>query len=142
LDNSWEWVDGCVEKLTPEQIEARNMSMLAEMTLGDKNKELNNATINFEFLVLERQRLNDELKTRGLARQEKERLTVEKSAVVMEEKDKQVERNQLNKKVKKLCKAHMHAKKMKGEVRKARGPKGGPKEKKRLYKMDLSNMCS
>jgi hypothetical protein len=30
----------------------------------------------------------DELKTRGLARQEKERLTVEKFAVVMEEKEK------------------------------------------------------
>jgi hypothetical protein len=61
----------------------------------------------------------------------------------MEEKEKQAERNQLNKKVKKLRKAHMQAKKMmKGEVCKAPGPKGGPKEKKRLYKMDLSNIFS
>ncbi len=45
--------------------------------------------------------------------------------------------------MKKLRKAHMQAKKMmKGEVCKAPGPKGGPKEKKRLYKMDLSNIFS
>jgi hypothetical protein len=36
----------------------------------------------------------------------------------------------------------MQAKKMKGEVCKAPGPKGGSKEKKRLYKMDLSNIFS
>jgi hypothetical protein len=78
LDNFWEWVDERVEKLTPEEIEARNMSMLAKITLDDENENLTDATIDLEFLVLERQRLNDELKPRGLARQEKERLTIAK----------------------------------------------------------------
>jgi hypothetical protein len=78
LDNFWEWVDERVEKLTPEEIEARNMSMLAKITLDDENEILTDATIDLEFLVLERQRLNDELKPRGLARQEKERLTIAK----------------------------------------------------------------
>jgi hypothetical protein len=40
--------------------------------------------------------IDAELKTRGLARQEKEGLTVEKEAVVMEKKEKQSERDQLN----------------------------------------------
>jgi hypothetical protein len=112
-----------VEKLTAEEIEARNMTMLAEITLDDENDKLNDATIDLEFLVLERQRLNNELKARGLARQERDQLTVEKAAMVNEEKEKRVQRNQLDKKVKELRKAHTDAKKMEGEVRKARGRK-------------------
>jgi hypothetical protein len=77
-----------VENLTLEQIKARNMSMLAELTLWDtgqrkrKIKRCNNQPSWGQRLK------KDELKTRGLARQEKERLTVEKFAVVMEEKEK------------------------------------------------------
>jgi hypothetical protein len=41
-----------VEKLTAEENEARNMSMLAEITLDDKNNKLNDATIELEFFVL------------------------------------------------------------------------------------------
>jgi hypothetical protein len=88
LDNFWEWVDERVEKLTPEEIEARNMSMLAEITLDNENEKLTDATIDLEFLVLERQRLNDELKPRGLARQEKEGLSIAKAVIVTEEKQK------------------------------------------------------
>ena len=112
-----------MEKLTAEEIEARNMSMLAEITLDDENEKLTDATIDLEFLVLERQRLNNELKPRGLARQVRDQLTVEKAAMVKEEKEKRVQRNQLDKKVKELRKAHTDAKKMEGEVRKARGRK-------------------
>ncbi len=83
-----EWIDERVEKLTAEGIEARNMTMLVEITLDDKNNKLNDATIDLEFLVLERQRLNNELKARGLVRQERDQLTIKKATMVKEEKEK------------------------------------------------------
>jgi hypothetical protein len=115
-DNLWEWVAERVEKLEAEEIEARNRSMLTEITLDGKNDKLNDAIIGLEFFV---QQLNTELKPRGLARQERDQLTVKKAVMVKEEKEKLVQRNQLDKKVKELCKAHTDAKKMEGEVRKA-----------------------
>jgi hypothetical protein len=101
------------------------MSVLVEITLNDKNDKLNDATINLEFLFLEGQQLNNELKPKELARQERDDLTVEKAG-----KEKQVQQNQLEKKVKELRKAHMDAKKMEVKVRK----QGSRASNKRLYK--------
>jgi hypothetical protein len=62
--------------------------------------------------------LNNELKSRGLVRQKRDQLTVEKAIIVTEEKEKRVEQNQVDKAVKEQRKAHMEANKMEGEVRK------------------------
>jgi hypothetical protein len=68
LDSFWEWVDVCAEKLTLEEVEARQMTMLAELTLDEEVDKLKDGKIALEFLVvLERKSINDNLKTRGLA---------------------------------------------------------------------------
>ena len=79
LDSFWEWVDVHAEKLTLEEVEARQMTMLAELILDKEVDKLKDAKIDLEFLVVERKIINDSLKTRGLTPADRAALTTDKT---------------------------------------------------------------
>jgi hypothetical protein len=61
LDSFREWVDVRAKKLTREEVEARQMTMLAELTLDKEVDKLKDTKIHLEFLVVERKIINDSL---------------------------------------------------------------------------------
>jgi hypothetical protein len=119
LDSFWEWVDVRAEKLTLEEVEARQMTMLAELTLNEEVDNLKDAKIDLEFLVLKRKSISDELRTRGLAPANWAALTTEKPAIVAREKRLQSKQIKLEKDVQQLLAAFMATKKIETDVRMA-----------------------
>mgnify|MGYP000582880178 CR=1 FL=1 len=123
LENAWQWVEERVEPMTTEEIEARNMSLLAEIAFDDAQNKLENAIVDLEFLILERIELNDKLKRerRQLTQEQKVTLTNQKAAIAEEEKECRKKRDELKKNVKNLRTALQSAKNMEAAVRKERG---------------------
>jgi hypothetical protein len=121
LDAFWEWVAVHTEKLTPEKVEARQITMLAEITLDKKVDEEKDAKIDLEFLVLKHKSIHDNLKMRGLAPVNRAALTTDKTTIVAKEKRLQSKRIKLEKDVQQLRAAFMATKKIKTDVHKAQG---------------------
>jgi hypothetical protein len=74
------------EKLTPEEVKARQMTMLAELTLDQEVDHLKDTKMNLDFLVHKCKSINDYIKTWGLAPANCTALTIDKTAIVAEEK--------------------------------------------------------
>jgi hypothetical protein len=134
LDSFWEWIDVRAEKLTLEEVEARQMTMLAELTLDKEVDKLKDAKIDLEFLVVERKIINDSLKTRGLAPTNCAAVTTDKTTIVAEEKQLQSKQIKLEKDVKQLRAAFVTTTKIETDVRKAHG------RREKALQMVLNNM--
>ena len=62
LANFWDWVDKRVEVLTTDEIEARNMALLAEIAVDDNYKVVVDTTDMIKYISLRRLDINEELK--------------------------------------------------------------------------------
>jgi hypothetical protein len=66
LSHFWDWFEEHVEPLTTEEIQARNMALLAEIAVEEKEEEFKGRKEVLSTIVLEQMAINWLLKQRGL----------------------------------------------------------------------------
>jgi hypothetical protein len=66
LSHFWDWFEERVEPLTPEEIQARNMALLAEIAVEEKEEEFKGQKEVLSTITQEQMAINPFLKKRGL----------------------------------------------------------------------------
>lgn len=73
VNNYFTWVDSRIEQLTPDEIEARNMSLLAAIAVDSSKRDFAAADEELKVVVAERVNINALLKRRRLLSPEEEK---------------------------------------------------------------------
>jgi hypothetical protein len=72
------WLEERVEPLTPEETEARNMTLLAEIAIEEAEEQLEQMKDALSWEIEKRKDLNKEMRQRGLGREESAALQSQK----------------------------------------------------------------
>jgi len=121
MSNFWKYVEEGAEPLEPDEIEARNMSLLAEIQLENAKLEVDECKLDLEAFVVERTLLNEYLNETIITASEKEEYKTAKDDLNKLEKDSRQRRDEFQANAKELKIIFDAAKVKEGEIRKKRG---------------------
>jgi hypothetical protein len=121
MSNFWKYVEEGAEPLEPDEIEARNMSLLAEIQLENSKLEVDECKLDLEAFVVERTLLNEYLNETIITALEKQEYKNAKDDLNKMEKDSRRKRDEFQAKAKELKMLFDAAKAKEGEIRKKRG---------------------
>jgi hypothetical protein len=121
MSNFWKCVEEGAEPLEPDEIEARNMSLLAEIQLENAKQEVDECKLDLEAFVVERTLLNEYLNETIITALEKEECKNTKDDLNKLEKDTRKKRDEFQANSKELKMLLDAAKVKEGEIRKKRG---------------------
>ncbi len=121
MSNFWKYVEEGAEPLEPDKIEARNMSLLAEIQLEDAELEVDECMLDLEAFVVERMLLNEYFNETIITALEKEECKNAKDELNKLEKDTRKKRDEFEANSKELKMLFDAAKRKEGEIRKKRG---------------------
>ncbi len=121
MSNFWKYVEEGAEPLESDEIEARNMSLLAEIQLEDAELEVDECKLDLEAFVVERMLLNEYLNETIITALEKEEHKNAKDELNKLEKDTRKKRDEFEANSKELKMLFDAAKRKEGEIRKKRG---------------------
>jgi hypothetical protein len=120
MSNFWKCVEEGAEPLEPDEIEARNMSLLAEIQLENAKQEVDECKLDLEAFVVERTLLNEYLNETIITALEKEECKNTKDDLNKLEKDTRKKRDEFQANSKELKMLLDAAKVKEGEIRKKR----------------------
>jgi hypothetical protein len=123
LDHFWKWLDERVEPLTTEEIEARNMSLLAEIGVEDQAAEVKLAKETLQQKIEERIQINQELRQPFETQETRMQVMAYKETIQQEEAEARKNRDEKEKLLKGRKVAFAEAKKVETDVRSKRGRK-------------------
>jgi hypothetical protein len=123
LEHFWKWLDERVEPLTTEEVEARNMSLLAEIGVEDQAAEVKLAKEILQQKIDERIQINQELRQPFESQETKMQVLAYKETIQEEEADARKDRDEKEKLLKGRKVALAEAKKVETDVRSKRGRK-------------------
>jgi hypothetical protein len=87
LAHFWDWLEERVEPLTVEETQARNMTLLAEIAVEEKDDELQSLKDALLAIIQDRMDVNKLLRQRGLQMEVRAGLTNRKAGIQAEELD-------------------------------------------------------
>jgi hypothetical protein len=121
LSHFWDWLEERVEPLTADEIQARNMTLLAEIAIEEKYEELKTLKEILTTIVQERIDINSSLKQRGLETDVRNQLRTRKASILSEEVEARKNRDECDIQLKLRKAAQKTASAKETEVRKKRG---------------------
>jgi hypothetical protein len=121
MSNFWKYIEEGAEPLEPDEIEARNMSLLAEIQWENAKLEVEECKLDLEAFVVERTLLNEYLNETIITASEKEEYKNAKDELNRLEKDTRKKRDEFQANAKELKTLFDAAKVKEGEIRKKRG---------------------
>ena len=121
MSNLWGYVEEGVEPLERDEIEAQNMTMLAEIKYEDDKLEVEGCELDLELLIVERLLLNKYLQETILTTSERKEIKEQKKELSQLERSTRKKRDDLKEKARELKKLFDRTKATESDIRKKRG---------------------
>jgi hypothetical protein len=121
MSNFWGYVEEGAERLEPDEIKARNMTLLAEIDYEDDKLEVEECELDLESFVVERLLLNDYLQGTILTNSERKEINEQKKELSQLERSTRKIRDKSKEKARELKKLFDTTKATEVDIRKKRG---------------------
>jgi hypothetical protein len=121
MSSFWGYVEEGAEPLEPDEIEARNMTLLAEIEYEDAKLEVEECELDLESFVVERLLLNEYLQETILTTSERKEINEQKKELSQLERSTRKKRDDLKEKARELKKLFDTTKATESDIRKKRG---------------------
>jgi hypothetical protein len=102
MSNVWVYVEEGAEPLEPDEIEARNMTLLAEIEYEDDKLEVEECELELESFVVERLLLNEYLQETILTSSKRKEINKQKKELSQLERSTRKKRNESKEKAREL----------------------------------------
>ncbi len=146
MSNFWSYVEEGAEPLEPDEVEARNMTLLAEIEYEDDKLEVEECELDLESFVVERLLLNEYLQETILTSSERKEINEQKKELSQLERSTRKKRDESKEKARELKKLFDLTKATELGIRKKRGraektlANSIESEVLNLFKVYLSNL--
>jgi hypothetical protein len=121
MSSFWAYVEEGAEPLEPDEIEARNMTLLAEIEFEDAKLEVEECELDLESFVVERLLLNEYLQETMVTSSERKEINEQKKELTQLERSTRKKRDELKEKARELKKLFDSTKATESDIRKKRG---------------------